>query len=298
MEIRGVNADICTKCLECVAECPAHLFGQPEWDGSVVFHDPTDRCIACGHCVAVCPVNAVVYDAAEPALELGREPDSRGGPPGCVGYDAMIHAFRARRSVRRFIDRAVSRDDVAALLEAGRYAPSASNAQRRRYIVIRDDDTRRILVREVGKMMKTVSTLLKLSRILKPFVGGHMKRQLSSESARVAVAEMLQRIQAGGDPVFFGAPCIIVLHAPSYGHMPGNDAGLALGQIMSAAAARGLGTCWIGFAEEMLFRRPKIRRSLGIPRGNRAWGVLALGHPRVKYHRSPPREPLKIAWID
>jgi nitroreductase len=53
--------------------------------------------------------------------------------------------IQVRRSVRKYSDRPVEDDKLAAVLEAGRIAPSASNAQDWRFIVVRDAETRAAL---------------------------------------------------------------------------------------------------------------------------------------------------------
>jgi nitroreductase len=51
---------------------------------------------------------------------------------------AVLDAIRSRRSIRQYSDDAVSDDDVKAILEAGRWAPSGLNNQPWRFGVVRD----------------------------------------------------------------------------------------------------------------------------------------------------------------
>lgn len=50
----------------------------------------------------------------------------------------LFEAIRARRSIRRYLDRPVEEEKLLAVLEAGRLAPSAKNMQDWRFIVVRD----------------------------------------------------------------------------------------------------------------------------------------------------------------
>ncbi|HSV97655.1 MAG TPA: nitroreductase [Spirochaetota bacterium] len=52
----------------------------------------------------------------------------------------VIEAIRTRRSVRKFTDAPVSAEDLSAILEAGRWAPSGLNNQPWRFAVIRDGE--------------------------------------------------------------------------------------------------------------------------------------------------------------
>jgi nitroreductase len=53
-------------------------------------------------------------------------------------YDRLLELMRLRRSIRRFSDRAVSRQDIGRLIEAARWAPSNHNRQPWRFLVVED----------------------------------------------------------------------------------------------------------------------------------------------------------------
>lgn len=54
----------------------------------------------------------------------------------------VFKALFERRSIRKFTDEPVSREDLTAILEAGRWAPSGLNNQPWRFMVIMKDDPR------------------------------------------------------------------------------------------------------------------------------------------------------------
>jgi nitroreductase len=57
----------------------------------------------------------------------------------------VLKAIRLRRSIRAYDSREVEEDKLLRVLEAGRFSPSASNRQERRFIVIKDAKTRKLL---------------------------------------------------------------------------------------------------------------------------------------------------------
>ncbi|MHA1575749.1 MAG: nitroreductase family protein [Candidatus Thorarchaeota archaeon] len=57
----------------------------------------------------------------------------------------VIEAIKDRRSIRKYLPKEVEREKVDEILEAGRWAPSASNKQPWHFIVIRNSETRKIL---------------------------------------------------------------------------------------------------------------------------------------------------------
>lgn len=54
----------------------------------------------------------------------------------------VLQAIQARRSVRRFASEPITREQVEAVLEAGRWAPSGKNTQPWRFVVVESPDKR------------------------------------------------------------------------------------------------------------------------------------------------------------
>ncbi len=55
-------------------------------------------------------------------------------------------AIEQRRSIRRYQDRAVSEDDIRAILRAATLAPSGKNTQPWRFVVVQGDEKRAEMV--------------------------------------------------------------------------------------------------------------------------------------------------------
>ena len=120
-------------------------------------------------------------------------------------------AIRKRESVRDFEDKPVPEDKLLRILEAARLAPSASNRQAWKFIIVRDAVKRRELAKAAGGQHHVAAA---------PVVIG-------------AVATMPQRVMSCGVPAY------------------AVDLGIAMDHITLAAADEGLGTCWIGaFSQE------------------------------------------------
>lgn len=97
------------------------------------------------------------------------------------------------------------------------------------------------------------------------------------------------------DP-FYGAPVVLVVLAdrscPNYLY----DGSLVMGNLMLAAHALGLGSCWIHRAKEE-FQRPEgqeLLRSLGIQGDYEGIGHCVLGYVDGEYPQAAPR---KENWI-
>jgi len=297
MRVTGINDEKCIKCRECVKECPSGLFISPPTKTGehrkVFLEDTYNRCSGCGHCVALCPTNAIIYEKGEPAVEF----EGVGKPESIVDYDTIVKILRSRRSIRRYKPDPIPKEDLEAVLEAMRYAPSASNMQSWEYLVLNTPESIGKLREGVVNLMRLARKLLKLVKYIKPIIPKSLKETALDPGTKISLDNFFIDLENGLDPVFYKAPAVIVTYAPSYGHMAGNDAGIALTYGMLAAQARGLGTCWIGFAQEALLRNKKLRKSFKIPKHRSINGVFILGYPAVKYNRVPSRKPLKVKWI-
>lgn len=99
----------------------------------------------------------------------------------------------------------------------------------------------------------------------------------------------------GTDP-FYGAPTVVVVLAESDKPNWLKDGSLVMGNLMTAAAALGLGSCWINRATE-LFDRPEgkaLLKKWGLPETLRGVGNCILGYADGD---APAPKPRKDGWI-
>ncbi len=239
----GIENEPCIKCRECVKDCPAHLFFSPPTPAGekrkVIFKDPYNRCIKCGHCIAICPMNAILYEDAEQAFEFEEAKD----PSLIVNFETLSKILRSRRSTRRYKPDSVPKEEILAVLESTRYAPSAGNAQSWEYIVLTDlkkiDKVRKAAI----KMMKLLRKVVNFRKLLSLFVSSNVKEFLNDPATKIGLDDFFKRIKEGQDPIFFKAPVVIITYAPKSSRFSSADAGIALTYGMLAAQTRGLGSC-------------------------------------------------------
>ncbi|MHA1380870.1 MAG: nitroreductase family protein [Candidatus Helarchaeota archaeon] len=303
MKILGVDQTKCIKCKECIRECPSKLFCEKisiingEEITKIVFEDDCHACILCGHCISICPTNAVEAEGLE---ELGGifEFEEARDPSKILEFERLIKLLRARRSIRRFQNKEIPRDQIEMVLDAIKYAPSASNAQSWHFTIITNPEKIEFFSKEVMKLFFLIKKALKIKPLLKLFAKPYQKELLSDPKTEYSINNIIQDFNNGEDPIFYKAPCVIVLTAPKYGEFGGCDAGIAFTYGMLAAQSLGLGSCWIGFAQEAIKRNKKLRKWLKIPKNRGCYGVVIFGYQAVKFQRVPPRNQLKLQWID
>jgi len=172
-----------------------------------------------------------------------------------------LEAIKTRRSVRKFSDRAVEQEKLTAVLEAVQAAPSWSNMQCWRMVVVRNAETR--------------AKISDLSYVESFFAS----RGYKSNPAQKGIADAPVVIVLCGIPEQSGE-----LHGQKY-YLA--DTGIAAENLMLAAHAVGLATVFVG-----VFDEEKLGDLLDIPPGVRIVGLFPLGYPQSEPKAGPPRKPL------
>lgn len=175
--------------------------------------------------------------------------------------------LKDRRSIRDYKPKELPMDIVNEILQEATLAPSASNNQPCRFVVIN--------CRETIKRLSDESK----ANLLKDFE--QKKASLSPE-----YVELLKNDKFN---VFYNAPCVIYIAGSRAVHSLDIDCALAVSYIMFAAAARGLGTCWIGLGAHI--RDPKLKAELGMDENLRIVAPLIIGYPKEIPAASPRNAP-------
>ncbi|MEM3004737.1 MAG: nitroreductase family protein, partial [Candidatus Bathyarchaeia archaeon] len=139
-----------------------------------------------------------------------------------------LEAIRGRRSVRRFLPTALSREIIETLVDAARHAPSAMNLQPWEFVAVTDQEMRRRIA------------------------------DLTDYGKFIADAPL----------------CIAVFCRESKYYL--EDGSAAVENILIAATALGLGSCWVagdkkGYAET-------VRELLSVPVGYRLIALVPVGY--------------------
>lgn len=99
----------------------------------------------------------------------------------------------------------------------------------------------------------------------------------------------------GTDP-FFGAPTVVVVLADGTQANWLQDGSLVMGNLMTAAAATGIGSCWVNRAMELFddAEGKALLRQWGLPETLRGVGNCVLGYADGP---APAPKPRKEGWI-
>ncbi|RLG17549.1 nitroreductase family protein [Nanoarchaeota archaeon] len=108
----------------------------------------------------------------------------------------IFKVIKGRRSIRRYVDRKVSRLDIVKILDAARWAPSAGNLQNWYFIVVRDKGKKlqlseACLGQEFVALAPVVIVACADNRSIGMFYGERGERLYSIQNVAAAVQNML-----------------------------------------------------------------------------------------------------------
>jgi nitroreductase len=164
----------------------------------------------------------------------------------------VLKCLRERRSVRSFKAEQITDEELQAVLEAGTYAPTGMNCQ-------------------------------------DPWIVAVQNREIIDQLVRMNK----QYTQQEGNP-YYDSPTIVLVFAsrPEKWKNGMADGSLVLGNMMNAAHAIGLGSCWINREREMFDTEEgrELMARLGLPEGLMGVGALSLGYPAAPLRQARPRK--------
>lgn len=272
MDFCSVNRDRCVGCGLCVRICSRELLGMGE--DNLPFMPPGNQglCMRCGHCSAVCPEGALVLDIPGTPRSLRAE---------LALTPAQADQFLAScRSVRRYKPEPVTRGEIENLLEVARLAPTGSNKQPVRYLVLHSRET----VRKAGDLV--IEWFDKVARTVPQY------------AARYNIDAIIARHAAGKDPMMRNAPCAVIAYTRNDMPRGAVDSAIALTYFALAANARGIGSCWLGYLMRAAKEYAPVREYLGIDGEYAVQGMLVFGYADVTFHALPGRNPVHVNWME
>ena len=172
----------------------------------------------------------------------------------------VLDAMRDRRSIRRYKPEMPSKEALQQIIDAGLYAASGHGLQTAIIVAVTDKTLR--------------DRLSEMNRV----IGGW---------------------DEGFDP-FYGAPAVLIVLADKSSYNCVYDGALAMGNMMLAAHALGLGSCWINRAKQEFESEEgkEILRALGIEGDYEGIGHCIVGYPEGDAPDAKPRKENRVYWVE
>lgn len=274
MEFLRIDPASCTGCGLCSLACPLHLLVQ-EAPGAVPAprKGKEEACIACGHCMAACPVAALEVGRLSRGDFLPVEQRLRISPEQAGQF------LRTRRSVRAYREGDLPREELLAVLDAARWAPSGHHSQPVRWT-----------------LLATREAVLAAAALVADWMRG-MVEAGDPRAAALHLDGVARAFANGRDLICRGAPALALALAPLPGSpapTPREDAVIAVAHAELAAHGAGLGACWAGYVTFAAQHSAPLRDYLETPEGHAVYGGLLLGRPAFRYSAIPPRKELEV----
>lgn len=188
----------------------------------------------------------------------------------------LLEAMKARRSIRKFKADPIPEALVTQLIQAAQLAPSGSNIQPTRFIVIKSDAVRAQLSEATPLPFVSQAPLVLACCIDLESLGGMSTRARELKEARAFVDTPLDKMDlesyAKRKPM---DPAV----AEAYLRL---NAAIALDHLTLRAVDLGLGTCWV-----MMFNQEKVKEILGLGENYNVVALLPIGYPDQKPKARP-----------
>lgn len=183
----------------------------------------------------------------------------------------VLDAIYQRRAIREFAGQPIHQSTIQTMIDAAIQAPSAMNLQPWSFVVIRDRDRLVWIAREARR---------------------HLLETIADDSP---LARLREHVAAPDFDMLYGAPALILICATSDSIGVGEDCAMAAENLMLAAHAVGIGTCWIGLARPWL-NEQSCKKELGIEAQYRPIAAIVAGYPKRR-PAAPGRRQPEIHWI-
>jgi nitroreductase/NAD-dependent dihydropyrimidine dehydrogenase PreA subunit len=273
MSLFTVNRSLCKGDGKCSLICPVGIIAMDEDQGIPVPVDcAEERCIHCGHCVAICPHGAFSLDTmpVEKCLKL---------PAGWNLSVAQVeYLLKGRRSIRVFKEEPVDRAILEKMIDIARYAPSGTNRQPVRWMIIHDPARVNAIAQETIEYMKT------------------MIKNNSPMAVSLKFENLVAGWENGRDFICRRAPHLVLAYGLKDDMIASGSCMIAGAYFELAALPHGVGTCWAGYAQMAINAWPAAQEIVKMSKKSNCFAAFLAGYPRVGYSRIPLRNDAKIIW--
>jgi nitroreductase len=174
-----------------------------------------------------------------------------------------LSILKSRRSIKSFQPEQIKDTELEAILEAGTYAPSASNQQSWHFTVVQNER----LIDQLSEAIKKIYAMMPI-----PFL-----QQMGNNKK----AQFLQQI-GNNEKVhlFHHAPTIVVISGDKTEMNTVENCSLAAGNMMNTAKSLDVGSCWVSGLPQLTDTDPdnQFIKELNLPEGYKPVCAILLGY--------------------
>ena len=189
----------------------------------------------------------------------------------------LMDIIKARHSIRKYIDKQISRGDLEKILEAGNYAPNAGGGQRSIMIAIHNKE----MTTYVGKLN------------MAHFDRTHLAGSYVSKEQPSTIDD--PSIKNG----FYGAPTVVCVFCQDNFLFKTADAFCMMENMILQATELGIASCIVsrGYETFASDEGKELMKEWGVPEGYECQGFVILGYINGEQPHSKPRKPGRVKII-
>lgn len=191
----------------------------------------------------------------------------------------VLEAIQSRRSIRKFKPDVIPENYITELIEAGRLAPSGTNLQPTRYIVIKSEDARDKLKECTPLPFVSAAPIVIACCIDTKSINSVGDRMKELREAQAFVNTPLSENNNDSDSYNKRRNSMDEASVKAYLNL---NAAIAIDHITLRAVDLGLGSCWV-----MMFDKTKVKNLLGLDDRYDVLALLPIGYP----DQSPAQRP-------
>ena len=200
----------------------------------------------------------------------------------------LLEGMATTRSIRRFRPDPIPDDLLRSVLKAATWAPSGSNTQSCRLLIVRDPEKRR----QIGEFYHAA--------FVEFYPREHLATETDPSRQRMMAGAIYLADHIGAEPpvliLFCRDPGASTVRQPGFQDwVRGASVYPAVQNLLLAARASGLGGC---LTTLHLRYHAEIKALLGIPDGVDIYALVPLGYPRDKFGPLRRRAVEEVTYLD
>ena len=190
----------------------------------------------------------------------------------------ILELMKERRSIRKYQDKQIDREDLEKIIEAGLYAPNAGGGQRARIVAVHNKE----LTEKIGRL-----NLARFDR--SSLAGGYVSSEQPSNIDDPTIKNG-----------FYGAPAVCVIFGAKNFLYSIPDAFCCAENMVLEAANLGIASCIIARGEETFDNEAgrELLKEWNIPDTDTARCFVILGYCDGNYPQIKPRKENRYLIID
>lgn len=267
----SIDKSKCIECRACATACSPQLFDII--DDKVVIARP-NSCFVCGHCVAICPVDAISHSS------FGADKVHTIEKPK-VDAQELLQLIRLRRSNRTFSNKEIPQESLDMIIEAAFRAPTASNIQGLKFMLIQDRATLDGVIDGTLGYFKRLLTLID-NPIVRPIataVSPTIKKYIGTFNRAI------ENRQIGKDPILRNSNTLLLIYTDKSLQFGRDDANLAYQNASLMAETLGVSQVYTGFVCMVARRSNIINKVLGLDKKYQIQAGMMLGIPKWRFNK-------------